>query len=236
MSKKAFIAYQMILRDLREYTANEKPEINRDELRYFETYLSKPIYHETAYLVDIKSAYATILFNDGFICKKTFDFINILPKKARLAAVGMLASRKDVFYYEGPELLGHEKIINENENYFWYCVKRTAEIMTEITGETKPLFFWVDGIYLKTNKEVQKAHEILTREKYLFSTKKIFSFLCKTYQNKMGDILNQISFFQSKSAENYQDVTRENSEYKTFSIPVKNMKKEILLKYLTKNQ
>lgn len=51
MSKKAFIAYQMILRDLREYTANEKPEINRDELRYFETYLSKPIYHETAYLV-----------------------------------------------------------------------------------------------------------------------------------------------------------------------------------------
>lgn len=76
----------------------------------------------------------------------------------------------------------------------------------------------------------------MTREKYLFSTKKIFSFLCKTYQNKMGDILNQISFFQSKSAENYQDVTRENSEYKTFSIPVKNMKKEILLKYLTKNQ
>lgn len=234
MSKKAFIAYQMILKDLREYTANEKPEINREELRYFETYLSKPVYYETAYLVDIKSAYATILFNDGFISEKTFNFINILPKKARLAAVGMLASRRDVFFYQGSELLEHEKVINENENYFWYCVKRTAEIMAEITKDTQPLFFWVDGIYLKTQKEVETAHQILTREKYNFSTKKIFSFLCKTYQNKMGDILNQISFFQSSEVDKYEELTRANSEYKSFSIPVKNMKKEILLKYLSK--
>jgi len=234
MSKKAFIAYRMILRDLKEYTANEKPDINREELRYFETYIEKTIYCNTAYLVDIKSAYATILYNDGFICKATFDFINILPKKARLAAVGMLASRKDVFYYQGKELTGHEKIINENENYFWYCVKRTSEIMNLICAETKPLFFWVDGIYLKTEKEVQKAHEVLSAEKYNFSTKKIFSFLCKMYETENNNVLNQISFFQSATVTDYSELNKSNSEYKTFSIPVKNLKKELLIKYLSK--
>jgi len=47
--------------------------------------------------IDIKSAYATILKNDGLITQKTFDFINRLPKQERLTAVGMLAGKKNIF-------------------------------------------------------------------------------------------------------------------------------------------
>jgi len=108
--------------------------------------------------------------------------------------------------------------------------------MNLICAETKPLFFWVDGIYLKTEKEVQKAHEVLTNEKYNFSTKKIFSFLCKMYETENNNVLNQISFFQSATVTEYSELNKSNSEYKTFSMPVKNLKKELLIKYLSKNK
>ena len=231
MSKKAFIAYQMICKDLREYTANEMPEIKKYNLQYFETYLKEPLYLEECFLIDIKSAYATILFNDGFISQKTFNFINLLPKKARLAAVGMLASRKDVFYFQGAENTGHDKIINPHENYFWYCVQRTGEIMAEIKNNTEPLFYWVDGIYLKNREDLIKASKILEAEKYNYSVKKIFSFICKT-KDLQTKILNNISFYQSKTETEYKNLTKQNSEFKTFSIPVKNKLKTQLINKL----
>lgn len=233
MSQKAFIAYQMIKRDLKNYTANEKPFIDKNELRYFETYLEKPINTSQAFLVDIKSAYATILYNDGFISKETFNYINILPKKARLAAVGMLASRKDYFYFHGKELSGHEKQINELENYFWYCVKRTAEIMQEISLKTKPLFFWVDGIYFTSAQDAAQAKEILKENKYFYSEKNIYYFQCQNKITERGDLINQISFYQTNENIPLVNVSKKNTEYKVFSIPVKKELKERLIKYLT---
>ena len=234
MSQKAFIAYQMIKRDLKNYTANEMPVIDKNELQYFETFLDKPLTANKAYLVDIKSAYATILFNDGFISKETFAYINILPKKARLAAVGMLASRKDYFYFHGAELTGHEKQINELENYFWYCVKRTAEIMQEIRQKTNPLFFWVDGIYFTEKKDAETAKKILKENKYFYSEKNIYYFLCAQKETERGDIINQISFYQTSENIPIASVSKKNTEYKVFSIPVKKFIKEKLIKYLTK--
>jgi hypothetical protein len=231
MSKKAFIAYRMILKDLKEYTANEMPTINKFDLQYFETYMLQSSYSETAYLVDIKSAYATILFNDGFISEKTYRFISNLPKKARLAAVGMLASRKDVFYFQGEQLTGHDKIINPLENYFWYCVKRTGEIMDKIKKDTFPLFYWVDGMYFLHKSDAEKCKEILKENNYLFSEKKIFSFICEVINNDES-IKNNISFFQSSEVTEYSELTKKNSEFKKFQIPLKNKLKDKLINYL----
>ena len=189
------------------------------------------VYSETAYLVDIKSAYATILFNDGFISERTYKFICSLPKKARLAAVGMLASRKDVFYFQGEQLTGHDKIINPLENYFWYCVKRTGEIMDEIKLNTTPLFYWVDGMYFLHQSDGEKCKEILNKNNYLFSEKKIFSFICEV-QNNDERILNDIPFYQSSEVTEYTELTKKNSEFKKFQIPLKNKLKEKLINYL----
>ncbi len=233
MNKRAFIAFQMIKKDLKEYTANELPEINRFSLEFFNTYIEKSIYSETAYCIDIKSAYATVLFNDGFISKKTYDFINILPKKARLAAVGMLASRHDLFYFEGPNLLSHDKVVNPLENYFWYCVNRTTEIMREIVTETNALFYWVDGIYFLTPQEVEKAKEILSAYNYSYSEKKCFLFDAKTKEQKNGNTINSISFYECKDLTlNYTDAKKENTDYKVFNVPLRRTLKNELINYL----
>ena len=221
MSQKAFVAYQMIKKDLSEWTANERPEVSSDEVQYFETFLEKPLYLKTGYAVDIKSAYASILFNDGFISPKTYGFLKTLPKKARLACVGMLASRKDVFYFQGRELTGHIKEVNPLENYFWWCVKRTAEVMNLVRAETNPLFFWVDCAYFATKKEEQAAQRIFFSNKFESSRKKMFSFVCRTQKNKYGEVRNLISFYQAESSEQeYSEASRENTEFKTFTIPV----------------
>jgi hypothetical protein len=233
MSNKAFLAYAMIRRDINNFTANGMPDIDRAELDYFDTYIEKPLNQMQVFCVDIKSAYATVLFNDGFICADTFRYINILPKKARLAAVGMLASRKDVFYFQGAELNGHDKIINPMQNYFWYCVKRTAEIMKEIAAETKPLFFWVDGIYFQYASDAAKCCKMLDEQKYKYSQKKCFMFEAQTKESKRGDILNKISFYECKNNElEYENATKKDLDYKVFSIPVRKRQKEDLVNYL----
>ena len=233
LSVKAFIAYKMIKKDLAEYTANEPPVIDREKLDYFETYLDKPLFFREGYAVDIKSAYATVLHNDGFISERTFGYIKTLPKKARLAAVGMLASRKDIFYFHGPELTGHVKDVNPLENYFWYCVERTSQLMREIKKETRPLFFWVDCIYFRTLAEAQTAEKILSEMGYSHSRKKIFLFECTTRKTPIGRKINEIKFFQSDDMDlTYQDAGKKNTEQKVFSIPLESEIRKKLVSYL----
>jgi hypothetical protein len=103
--------------------------------------------------------------------------------------------------------------------------------MQEIKNNTDPLFYWVDGIYLKNREDLIKASKILESEKYNYSVKKIFSFICKT-KDLQTKILNNISFYQSKTETEYKNLTKQNSEFKTFSIPVKNKLKTQLINYL----
>jgi len=235
MSKKAFIAYSMILKDLKEYTANERPDTMNNNLEYFNTNIEGIINQETVYCIDIKSAYASVLLNDGFISERTFQFINLLPKKSRLAAVGMLASRNDLFYFQGRELTGHQKNVNVNENYFWYCVQRTADLMNLIKAQTDYLFFWVDGIYFLTQKDADKAKEILTAEKYLYTEKKCLMFQAQTIDKPAGK-MNRISFYECKNLNlKYEDAKKEDVEYKIFSIPLRRKIKNEIIEYLIKN-
>ena len=151
-SNKVFIAYNKIKKDLKEWSANEMPDIKMQDLIYFSANkFTKNIFLPEVYNIDLKSAYATILFNDYFISPKTFQFINSLDKMDRLACVGMLASKKNVFHFnERSELIKVETIKSETENYFYYCVMRTHQIIEQCKKIAKEsyLFSWVDGIYL----------------------------------------------------------------------------------------
>jgi hypothetical protein len=131
--------------------------INAGKLSYFaENFGFDNFYTDYIFNIDIKSAYATILKNDGLISEKTFTFISSLPKQERLACVGMLAGKKNIFTInEQGETVTDETIISPTSDYFFHCVKRTAEIMK---GAAKYLgnaflFSWVDGIYFLENEK-----------------------------------------------------------------------------------
>ncbi len=146
--------------------SNIHVDINKDEVRYYDSNL-QPMKTDKIFNVDLKSAYATILRNSGLITNKTFNYICSLSKPDRLAAVGMLASHKYNFNYIHDNIESFSEEKNEMEAYFYFCVNKTFEIMTElkkICGKSY-LFCWVDSVYYS---DYSKTKEVV---KYLKSIK-----------------------------------------------------------------
>ena len=133
------------------------PDVNKNELIYFHHDFRSNLYIDTVYNIDLKSAYATILYNDGFIDKKTFEYIMSSTKQERLASVGMLASRKKIFQFKSGAPISEEEIVSEKSGFFFHAVKRTYDIMSDLKKVcgSDYLYTWVDGIYFLPNDKVK---------------------------------------------------------------------------------
>ena len=199
MSDKAFIAAQMIKKDIKE-AGILPPDIEMDSLKYFQFNQPDNLRNapENVYNIDLKSAYANVLMNNGVISQKTFDFMKTLMKKDRLACVGMLAARKDVFCYgEDGKICDYSKEVAETANWFFWCVLQTGEIMMKlkhaIGGDF--LFFWVDGIFFKGEQNIDAVKSILDELKYPYSLD-----LCSNFRYIEGENLKNV--FYTKNNEN----------------------------------
>lgn len=172
MQKAAFIAGAMVKRDIIA-TGLEPPDLMSESLQYFDFAATEELIKERdkMYNIDIKSAYASVLWNHGLITDRTRRYMKKLSKKNRLACVGMLASRKDHYQMVGREVTSKSKEVNSMSNWFYFCVNRTNEIMMkckEIAGESF-LFFWVDGIFLSDYSKVKPVSDYLRSIGYRYS-------------------------------------------------------------------
>lgn len=153
MNAKAFIAYAMIKRDLISKKI-KIPNISSWHVRYYQHDIKKTERIKQGYYIDIKSAYANILFNDGYITEKTFVYIMSLPKTDRLACIGMLASKKQWYSVAANgEVVEEYEEVNELSGIFFYAVKKTFEIMDVckmLLGADNAILNWVDCVYFRT--------------------------------------------------------------------------------------
>lgn len=166
-SNRCFAAFNMVKNDV---IKKDIPKLSINGLNYFaEAFLPHDFYADVIFNFDIKSAYATVLFNEGFITKKTFDYINRLPKQERLTAIGMLAGKKNIFIIDKDgEIESEQTVISETANYFFYCVKRVYETIkgaADILGQGF-LFSWVDGIYFLENPDSAENTAKIIMEHY----------------------------------------------------------------------
>ncbi len=160
-SKRTFAAFAKIKSDIKD---KQPPDINREQLRYFQHDFRKDGFYKEAYNVDLKSAYATILYNDTFITEATFLYLKALHKPERLACVGMLAAKKQATTFSANGA-PPENVITESPfaNFFYYAVMKTDIIMTElkkIIGRSY-MFTWVDGIYFSDKKKIEPCMRYL---------------------------------------------------------------------------
>jgi len=151
---RVFAAYNKVKLDCKKVPV---AQIKTSTLQYYSTaFQHGDFYADEIYNIDIKSAYASILYNDKLISKKTYDYLIKLPKMERLASVGMLASKKHHYEIDEKGEVTLDRIErSETSDYFFYCVKRTSEIINHVSkhlGEAF-LFSWVDGIYFYQNNE-----------------------------------------------------------------------------------
>lgn len=172
MNKKAFIAGAMIKRDIRN-SGLIAPDINPEDLKYFNFSAEDNLQRadSVVYNVDIKSAYASILREHAIISKKTHGYMSRLSKKDRLACVGMLASRKDIFNMVGKVATSSHKELSGYASWFYFCVNRTNEIMREcqLRIGNDFLFFWVDGIFFNGKSNIDVVCKVLNELGYRYS-------------------------------------------------------------------
>lgn len=156
-NNRAFACFAKLKKDLK---SKPVPEINKNELSYFVHDFRCDCFVGNVTNIDLKSAYATVLHRDGYISTDTFNYICAGTKQERLVSVGMLASKKQHFKFDGGYITGSpDEIISEFSNFFYYAVRRTSEIMADLKAlcGNDYLFTWVDGIYFRPNPEVTKA-------------------------------------------------------------------------------
>jgi hypothetical protein len=222
-SNKVFAAAAKLRADLKDKIC---PPLE-SENKYFDTNFKGDVfYSDTVQNLDLKSAYATILNNENFISNETFKYLSNLDKLDRLAAVGMIASKKEIFNYDKKgNLISNETVKNPLSDFFFYCVQKTEFIISDIRQQILQedfLFSWVDGIYyLNPTASYNKVAELYTRETYGMKL---------TFKN--------LSQFEVLKKKNHYNITflEPKKIKKEFNIPFKDapIKKQIINYLLTK--
>lgn len=151
-SKRCFAAFAKIKHDLKNIPP---PDILPSDVIYFTHDIKKEMFEKQIFSIDLKSAYATILYNDGFISETTYQYISKLPKGDRLASVGMLASNKNIYEFKNGMSTLVKNVRSPYSGFFFYAVQRTFEIMHDLRTiiQSGYLFTWVDCIYFLCDEE-----------------------------------------------------------------------------------
>ena len=165
---KAFRYYQKMKKEL----AGEIREIPQN-VKYhdFTGLVKSEEVIEDLICIDISSAYLTVLKNEKVISDKTFNWINSTSTKnkkaktARLKSVGMFAKNPMSLIFEKGEIVNFEQNRDPFAWVFFLACQKTGEAMEICKKELGDdfLFYWVDGIFFRNNKEkIPKILEILS--------------------------------------------------------------------------
>ena len=105
--------------------------------------------------IDITTAYWETAYMLGIIDKVIYKEGFRVNKKVRLAALGTLAKKTDTWVFDGKRMKTLPTVRNYTENLWFAICKRVSDVMgkaVKIAGSDF-VFYWVDGIYIKNNKE-----------------------------------------------------------------------------------
>lgn len=226
MSNKAFIVGAMIKKDINA-TGLVPPDIDKADLKYYD--FAPPKYlqdsEQTIYNIDIKSAYASVLYRHGLITKKTAKMMRSLPKKDRLASVGMLASKRHTFNMVGSKVISAHTEEKDTAPWFLFCVQKTAELMDKcraILGRDF-LFYWVDGLFFRHERNAEKVIELIEREGYFCSFD-----VCHKFKYTNGEVEKVLTYWKTDE---------DGAEYKRLSLPNQNNEVDkFILKFISEIQ
>lgn len=170
-SNRMFAAVTKIKKDV---SLIEPPDINKMALKYFSInnqYINTVQF--SIYNFDLTAAYPSILFQDGIISKETFVYLKSISKMERLAAIGMLASKKNIFEVKAGKLISHSVNVSPLENFFWYAVKKVNSIMEEMKlfCGAKFLFYWVDAVYFLADETIKEVMPFILLENHGIESK-----------------------------------------------------------------
>jgi hypothetical protein len=135
--------------------------------------------YDKVYNIDITSAYATVLLNNNVITQETYNYLRTISKANRLKAVGMLATQTAVYEFINGKAINFKiKTIPDQRNIFLFCCYEIGRIMEEISLAIGKdfIFYWVDGIYFKDEKNTEIIENILNNYNYKHTFEQLNNF------------------------------------------------------------
>lgn len=174
INESCFSAYHKVKTDV---INKPMPKVHQRDIVYFCSNVV-PMKRPVIYATDIKSAYANILFNDGYLTLDTFSYLQTVRKPDRLASIGMLAGHKTTYFFTKGKCKGSADDFSSNSDYFFYCVKRTNSIMNDCRRAIGNDFVltWVDCIYYKSEESRKEIERVLRDNNLGFSHFELYDF------------------------------------------------------------
>lgn len=145
---RVFPVYQKLKKEVKE-SGIIAPRVEPYEVNYYEFSKRLPAFMGRAFGYDINQAYLQALYNEGYVSSEMFETINKMPKKYRLQVIGMLASSKEVLFFEKGHLVEKTSIVDQElRNVFFHCAQIVGLCLREVMEIEKNnfLFYWVDGV------------------------------------------------------------------------------------------
>jgi len=184
MSKKVFVAYKKIEKDLKRDTLQDilediKIYTEESNNKYFSVCSGvQDRKEESVVLIDINSAYLYALKNLWLIQDETFNYINTLTKQQRLACVGMLARKKEIYHYERGEICFTDSFTCEYRYIYNVIVQEIYKIMEGLENlfSDEFIFSWVDGIYFRSGIDMTKVENYFLEKGYKYKVKFLTEF------------------------------------------------------------
>lgn len=140
--------------------------------------------------IDITSAYATCLLNQGLISERTYNALKKLPKTERLPCVGMLATSHTRYKYENGECVDVSAFRSPTANIFFHLIDEINYVMRNIEfllGKSY-IFHWVDGIFFDFDtdpKIINQIEQYLEEKGYDYKYEKVEDFKVEVDDKKI---------------------------------------------------
>jgi hypothetical protein len=217
--KSIFNLYNKLIKEIKDRTGDKI--IERNKINYYKVsnYLidlpfNEPIELPEVFNIDISGAYPQTLLNLNLCSQKLYSELMELDKIARLKIIGMIACSKSIYYYVNGNCESDEIKVNQNNrNLFFNIVNNVGECINKCSEAVKDdfLFYWVDGIYFRSEESKYKIFEIMKEFNYSYSEEKLKNFVaCKKMSKR--EIIN-ISYYK-----------KEKAQPKLFNIPIPDKK------------
>jgi len=131
----------------------EAETIDPDAVKYFRFGKYPPGIYENVLELDINSAYWKTAHDLKIISPETYQNGLTVTKRARLVALGSIASVKHIYQFDGVELNFCETKENlETRGYFFKIADTVSRIILDFIEQNPDavFFFWVDALFIKS--------------------------------------------------------------------------------------
>jgi hypothetical protein len=181
-SDRVFIASRMVKKDvLNSDRGREIMARRHDKNNFGHSDNLKPFQADRVLNIDISSAYAACLLNNGLITEKTYAYLKSLKKDERLPAIGMLARAQCLWVYKNGECEDVRVDRSDTAQVFFYLIEEINYVMKGIEWELGKYYYfhWVDGIFFSYDTPpavVSKAEEVLIECGYRYKYEMVTDF------------------------------------------------------------